>query len=111
MTSFLAEQLSTAHWFDQRETREALRLGAAGVAGRGVRAPGGVVQPRVTAATRSAIGLSSKMSGSLRTTVDDPDTCTRPDRSADRSSSLPSHTWYIVDRSLSIVASMPNPGS
>ncbi len=24
MTSFLAEQLSTAHWFDQRETREAL---------------------------------------------------------------------------------------
>ena len=25
MTSFLAEQLSTAHWFDQRETREALR--------------------------------------------------------------------------------------
>lgn len=25
MTRFLAEQLSTAHWFDQRETREALR--------------------------------------------------------------------------------------
>ena len=25
MTSFLAEQLSTAHWFDQRETRAALR--------------------------------------------------------------------------------------
>lgn len=25
MTSFLAEQLSTAHWFDQRETRRALR--------------------------------------------------------------------------------------
>lgn len=25
MTSFLAEQLSTAHWFDQRATREALR--------------------------------------------------------------------------------------
>jgi hypothetical protein len=24
MTSFLAEQLSTAHWFDQRETRRAL---------------------------------------------------------------------------------------
>jgi nucleoside-diphosphate-sugar epimerase len=24
MTSFLAEQLSTAHWFDQRETRSAL---------------------------------------------------------------------------------------
>jgi nucleoside-diphosphate-sugar epimerase len=24
MTSFLAEQLSTAHWFDQRHTREAL---------------------------------------------------------------------------------------
>jgi nucleoside-diphosphate-sugar epimerase len=24
MTSFLAEQLSTAHWFDQRSTREAL---------------------------------------------------------------------------------------
>jgi len=24
MTRFLAEQLSTAHWFDQRETREAL---------------------------------------------------------------------------------------
>ena len=24
MTEFLAEQLSTAHWFDQRETREAL---------------------------------------------------------------------------------------
>ena len=24
MTSFLAEQLGTAHWFDQRETREAL---------------------------------------------------------------------------------------
>ncbi|NNE12145.1 MAG: NAD-dependent epimerase/dehydratase family protein [Ilumatobacter sp.] len=25
MTSFLAEQLSTAHWFDQRETRQALQ--------------------------------------------------------------------------------------
>ena len=25
MTSFVAEQLSTAHWFDQRETREALQ--------------------------------------------------------------------------------------
>jgi len=25
MTSFLAEQLGTAHWFDQRETRDALR--------------------------------------------------------------------------------------
>jgi nucleoside-diphosphate-sugar epimerase len=25
ITSFLAEQLSTAHWFDQRETREALQ--------------------------------------------------------------------------------------
>ncbi len=25
LTSFLAEQLATAHWFDQRETREALR--------------------------------------------------------------------------------------
>lgn len=25
MTSFLAEQLSTAHWFDQRQTRDALR--------------------------------------------------------------------------------------
>lgn len=25
MTSFLAEQLATAHWFDQRETREALQ--------------------------------------------------------------------------------------
>ena len=25
MTSFLAEQLGTAHWFDQRETRAALR--------------------------------------------------------------------------------------
>jgi nucleoside-diphosphate-sugar epimerase len=24
MTSFLAEQLATAHWFDQRETRRAL---------------------------------------------------------------------------------------
>jgi nucleoside-diphosphate-sugar epimerase len=24
MTSFLAEQLGTAHWFDQRETRRAL---------------------------------------------------------------------------------------
>ena len=24
MTKFLAEQLSTAHWFDQRETRELL---------------------------------------------------------------------------------------
>jgi len=24
MTSFLAEQLSTAHWFDQREARDAL---------------------------------------------------------------------------------------
>ena len=24
MTSFLAEQLSTAHWFDQRDTRDAL---------------------------------------------------------------------------------------
>jgi nucleoside-diphosphate-sugar epimerase len=24
MTSFLAEQLGTAHWFDQRETRQAL---------------------------------------------------------------------------------------
>jgi nucleoside-diphosphate-sugar epimerase len=24
MTRFLAEQLSTAHWFDQRETRRAL---------------------------------------------------------------------------------------
>jgi nucleoside-diphosphate-sugar epimerase len=24
MTSFLAEQLGTAHWFDQRETKEAL---------------------------------------------------------------------------------------
>ena len=24
MTRFLAEQLSTAHWFDQRETRAAL---------------------------------------------------------------------------------------
>jgi nucleoside-diphosphate-sugar epimerase len=24
MTSFLAEQLGTAHWFDQRETRAAL---------------------------------------------------------------------------------------
>ena len=24
MTRFLAEQLSTAHWFDQRETRSAL---------------------------------------------------------------------------------------
>lgn len=24
MTKFLAEQLSTAHWFDQRETRTAL---------------------------------------------------------------------------------------
>ena len=24
MTSFLAEQLSTAHWFDQRDTRLAL---------------------------------------------------------------------------------------
>ncbi|HET8957641.1 MAG TPA: NAD(P)-dependent oxidoreductase, partial [Microcella sp.] len=27
MTRFLAEQLSTAHWFDQRETREALDWG------------------------------------------------------------------------------------
>ncbi len=25
MTSFLAEQLGTAHWFDQRETRDALQ--------------------------------------------------------------------------------------
>jgi nucleoside-diphosphate-sugar epimerase len=25
MTSFLAEQLGTAHWFDQRETRRALK--------------------------------------------------------------------------------------
>ena len=25
MTGFLAEQLGTAHWFDQRETREALQ--------------------------------------------------------------------------------------
>jgi nucleoside-diphosphate-sugar epimerase len=25
MTRFLAEQLSTAHWFDQRRTREVLR--------------------------------------------------------------------------------------
>jgi nucleoside-diphosphate-sugar epimerase len=25
MTSFLAEQLGTAHWFDQRETRNALQ--------------------------------------------------------------------------------------
>jgi nucleoside-diphosphate-sugar epimerase len=25
MTSFLAEQLATAHWFDQRETRDALQ--------------------------------------------------------------------------------------
>ncbi len=25
MTSFLAEQLGTAHWFDQRETRRALQ--------------------------------------------------------------------------------------
>ena len=25
MTSFVAEQLSTAHWFDQRETRRALQ--------------------------------------------------------------------------------------
>jgi nucleoside-diphosphate-sugar epimerase len=24
MTGFLAEQLGTAHWFDQRETRQAL---------------------------------------------------------------------------------------
>jgi len=24
LTRFLAEQLSTAHWFDQRETRDAL---------------------------------------------------------------------------------------
>jgi nucleoside-diphosphate-sugar epimerase len=24
MTAFLAEQLATAHWFDQRETRRAL---------------------------------------------------------------------------------------
>ena len=24
MTAFLAEQLATAHWFDQRQTREAL---------------------------------------------------------------------------------------
>jgi 2-alkyl-3-oxoalkanoate reductase len=25
MTRFLAEQLATAHWFDQRRTREALQ--------------------------------------------------------------------------------------
>jgi nucleoside-diphosphate-sugar epimerase len=25
MTGFLAEQLGTAHWFDQRDTREALQ--------------------------------------------------------------------------------------
>ena len=25
MTAFLAEQLGTAHWFDQRRTREALQ--------------------------------------------------------------------------------------
>ena len=25
MTQFLAEQLSTAHWFDQRETRQLLK--------------------------------------------------------------------------------------
>jgi nucleoside-diphosphate-sugar epimerase len=25
MTAFLAEQLSTAHWFDQRRTRDALQ--------------------------------------------------------------------------------------
>jgi nucleoside-diphosphate-sugar epimerase len=25
MTSFVAEQLGTAHWFDQRETRSALQ--------------------------------------------------------------------------------------
>ncbi len=37
ITSFLAEQLSTAHWFDQRETRRALGWQPAGGPRRGLR--------------------------------------------------------------------------
>ena len=35
MTRFLAEQLSTAHWFDQRRTRERAAVDACGVTRRG----------------------------------------------------------------------------
>ena len=41
MTRFLAEQLSTAHWFDQRDTRRALALVADGVDRRGAPSSGG----------------------------------------------------------------------
>ena len=49
MTAFVAEQLATAHWFDQRETRAALDWAAAGRHRRGPRSAGGVLRliPRV----------------------------------------------------------------
>ena len=41
ITRFLAEQLATAHWFDQRRTRDALQWQPAGQPGRGVPATPG----------------------------------------------------------------------
>ena len=47
MTRFLAEQLATAHWFRQAESRAALHLGARGEPGRGLR-PAGRLVPNPT---------------------------------------------------------------
>ena len=43
MTRFLAEQLSTAHWFDQRRTRAELAMDARGDASTRGSTPGGAL--------------------------------------------------------------------
>ena len=49
MTRFLAEQLATAHWFDQRETRARAAVGPGRQPRRGLRPAGGLVRVRVRA--------------------------------------------------------------
>ena len=75
MTRFLAEQLATAHWFDQRRDPRGARLGAAGQPGRGPGRP-------VTGLTGDAVPAScSSAATPCKLSAPDP---RRPGRPAGR---------------------------
>ena len=60
MTRFLAEQLSTAHWFDQRETREAPQLDPRGRPGRGPGAAGRLLRQGPARTTTAVEGVTER---------------------------------------------------
>ena len=59
MTRFLAEQLSTAHWFDQRDTRRVARLVAGGLDRRGAPPARCRLRPLRNAGLRATLGVDA----------------------------------------------------